>query len=348
MRCIFLSIICCVFGSVGLLQADWNEKFDRQSEVLIRQIEEFRGGYQEIYASFIKTRKGLLKDFMLNKQIGLTALDQRMILLRPREGIVIKKRSNDRMLELFSWELSYLLGGGDFLVPSFPVEIAGKKVIIQKMEPFTFKKDKVMESIPKEAKKVTVEEYWKAHLQAYLLGLGDLVGQNIGVNALNHIRFFDAEYSLCYLNEPVRTELSFKPGFMSQSLEWPQYRQPLDHKTVTSLKRYIESMASLESKLETYLLCRAAPVNVEGLLFRLEKVRTFPLEEGSTFRDFYGFIFPKLNPGLDELARIVSGILQRTVDHGSALIMLCRWIERYDLSSSERRAIESWMSRYID
>ncbi len=348
MRRGFLFIAFCVLGLIGCLQAGWNEKFDKQSEMLAEQIEEFKGEYQEIYTSFAKMRKGLLKDFLLNKQINLAAQDQRIILLRPRDGVVIKKRSNDNINELFTWELSYLLGGSGFLVPSFPIEIAEKRIIIQKMEPFTFKKDKVMEGVPKEAKKVTVEEYWKAHLQAYLLGLADLVGQNIGVNSLSHIRFFDMESSLHYQNEPHRTERSFKTGFVAQSLEWPQYRQPLDHKTVTSLKKYIESMASLEPKLEEYLFYRAAPVDVDGLLFRLEKVRTFPLQEGSTFRDLYGFIFPKLSPGLDELAHIASEISQRTLDHGSALILVCRWLNQYDLSFSQKQAVEDWISRYID
>ncbi len=348
MKYVFSSIVFCVFAFMDPLQAGWNERFDKQSDLLVEQLEDFQGEYQEIYKSFVKMRKGLLKDYLLNNQISMIARDRKMILLRPREGIVIKKRANDSIDELISWELSYILGKGDFLVPSFPVEIAGKKIVIQKMEPFTFKKDKVMESIPKDAKKVTVEEYWKAHLQAYLLGLEDLVGQNIGVNALSHIRFFDMEASLQYLNNPCRSQRSFKTGFISQSLEWPQYNQPLDRKTVASLEKFVEALSSVESKLEKYLLCREASLNVEGLLFRLEKVRTFPFQEGSSFRDFYGFLFPKLSPGLDELADIASEILQRPVDHGSALILIFRWIDLYDLSSSQKRAIENWITRYID
>lgn len=348
MKYIFSFIAFCVFFITDPLQAGWNEGFDKQSEILVEEIEEFQGQYQEIYKSFVKMRKGLCKDFLLNKQISMTAQDQRMILLRPREGIVIKKRANDNISEFFTWELSHFLGGSDFIVSSFPIEMEGRKIVVQKMEPFTFKKDKVMESLPKEAKKVGVEEYWRAHLQAYVLGLADLVGQNIGLNPLNHIRFFDMEASLHYQNEPCRTDKSFRTGFVSQSLEWPQYNQALDLKTALKLKEFINSLSSAETKLEKYLLCRNVPLNVEGLLFRLEKVRTFPLEEGSTFRDFYGFLFPKLSPGLDELADIASKILGRKVDHGSALILISRWINQYDVSSSEKRAIENWIARYID
>lgn len=341
----YIILSVCFFTS---LFGDWNEKFDRQSRFLSEQIEEFRGEYQEIYKSFMKMRKGVLKDFLLHKQISMTALDQRMILLRPKEGFVVKKRSNNSILELFTWELSYLLGGSGFLVPSFPIELSGKKVILQKMEPFTFNKDKVMEDIPKEAKKVSVEEYWKAHLQAYLLGLGDLVGQNIGINALNHIRFFDAESSLHYQNTVERTTRSFKPGFICQSLEWPQYKEPLDQKTAANLRRFVDSMSFLEVKLEKYLFYRPAPVDVDGLLFRLEKVRTFLLQEGVSFRDFYGFLFPKIAPGLDELSSIASDILQRKVGHGSALILICRWIDRHELSNAQRQRIENWIVRYVD
>lgn len=342
-----LSIALVLFITTSLF-ADWNEAFDQETHFLIQKMECLQGNYKTNYDFFIKVRKGILKDLLLKKQIAATKVDQKMILLRPRDGLVIKKRARNNIQELFTWEFSYLIGGDFFLVPSFPVEIGGKKIIVQKMEPFEFKKDPVAESIPKEVKKVSIEEYWMAHFQAYLLGLSDLVGQNVGVNKIGHIRFFDMESSFHFCNQVVRTERSFKPGFLSQSLEWPQYRQALDAQTASKLRRFVDGLSSVEERLETYLSCRNAPLDVDAFLFRLNKVRSFPLNEGVSFKDFYAFLFPEIAPGLDELSWIASDILKRKVGHGSALILICRWLDRYTVSHEQRMILKDWIDRYID
>jgi hypothetical protein len=341
-------IIALAIGVTSILRAGWNEQFDKQSQWLIGEIPEFQGKYQESYATFAEIRTALLKDFLLNKQIAASLEDQRMVLLRPRDGLVIKKRANNNIYELFAWELSYIFHGEEFLVGSFPLEVSGKRIIVQQMEPFFFKKEYVMEAAPKEVKKVTVEEYWKSHLLAYLLGLADLVGQNIGVNPLGHVRFFDMEASLQYNNKPHRTTKSFKPGFVSQSLEWPQYRMPLDKKTAARLQKFVASLDRVEENLNKYIACRKVSVHLDGMLFRLNKVRDFLIKEGRTFRDFYGFIFPQIDPGLDELSAIASDILKKKIDHGSSLILICRWIDRYNLSGAQKQAIENWIATYID
>jgi len=336
----------CFLGS--LLHAGWNEKFDEQSQWLVENIKEFQGDYQEQYGRFVDIRKQVLKDLLLQKQIQAAKQDQRMILLRPRDGLVIKKRANNNIYELFAWEVSYLLHGSEFLVPSFPLEISNKRIIIQEMEPFSFKKEKVMSQLPKEVKKVSLEEYWRGHILAYLLGLADLVGQNIGVNPLGHIRFFDMESSLQYSNIPHRTARSFKTGFVSQSLEWPQYRDPLDAKTAARMRKFVQSLSNIEEKLDKYLSCRSATIYLNGLLYRIEKVRSFGFEEGKTFRDFYGFAFPQIDAGLDQLKDIASDILGTKVDHGSALILICRWFDQYPLTAKQKQAVEDWIATYID
>lgn len=345
-KCIFLCFFW--FGTASLLHAGWNEKFDKQSQWLVDEIEEFRGSYQEQYEKFIQIRKQVLKDLLLQKQIGATREDQRMILLRPRDGLVVKKRASGNIYELFAWEFSYLFHGSEFLVPSFPIEISGKRVVVQEMEPFTYKKDKVMAEAPKEVKKISLEEYWRAHLLAYLLGLADLVGQNVGVSPIGHIRFFDMESSLQYTNIPHRTTRSFKTGFVSQSLEWSQYRESLDAKTASRMRKLVQSLENIEEKLDKYIACRGVSVYLEGLLHRIEKVRGFSFEEGKTFRDFYGFIFPQIDEGLDELSAIASDILGKKVDHGSALILICRWMDQYNLSAKQKQAVENWIATYID
>jgi len=338
----------CLFFNLSSLEAEWNEEFDRKTQEVIQNFELLKQPYLDSYRWFLKSRKGLLKDFLLLNQIRAAAFDQKLVILRPREGLVVKKRSCNNTIEFFAWEVACLTGGADFLVPSFPLEIGGKIVIVQRMEPLSFSKERVIESVSSEARKVGVEEYWKAHFTAYLLGINDLVAQNVGINPLGHIRFFDVESGFGYRNYPYRTETGFNPGFVAQSLEWPQYRKPLNSSEAVELTRFVEGLSSFEVELEKYLALRQAEIDVEDLLFRLQKIRDFPIEEAKTFCDFYAFIFPKMASGLDELSGIASKILKRKVDHGSALMTVSRWIYKYELSSSQKKTIENWISNYID
>ena len=50
-------------------------------------------------------------------------------------------------------------------------------------------------------------------------------------------------------------------------------------------------------------------LNIPGFLYRLERVKSFKIAPGSTFRDLFGALFPRMSPGLDELNRIVSAYL---------------------------------------
>ena len=190
--------------------------------------------------------------------------------------------------------------------------------------------------------------YWTAHLQAYILGIGDLLGRNIGVNLDGRIRFFDVEASFRYAEEILRLSNSVRIGFVAESFDWPQYRAPLDKKTAENLRAFVEKLSSFEEKASIYQECRGLHVLTDALLFRLEKIRAFPFVEGQSFRDFYGYAYPTINAGLDDLNRIVSRIYKRKVDHGASLIFISQHIEKTKLSSEERRDIEDWISKYVD
>lgn len=348
---VFFYFLCIVFIHQGVLTADWNQNLDEESFVLWKNLENLQmQEYENNYEFFTNLRKNLLKDFSLKKQIAETSSRQRIVFLKPKDQIVIKKRASNRIHEFFAWELACLLGLGDYVVPSFPMEISGKKVIVQRMEPFTFAQARTQLPLPSMMRKVSLETYWKAHLAAYLIGLGDMVGKNIGISPAGMIRFFDLEYSLSYLNSPIRTDRTFKTGFAPQSLEWSQYSQPLDRKTAQDLQKLVASFLNAEKKMETYQISRTLPFifNEDGFRERLEKIRAFSFKEGQSFRDFYASLYPRLSEGLDSLVRIAENVFGEKVGHGSALMLICRKVEMDSLSKTDKKQIEKWISTYVD
>lgn len=330
-----------VFGS-------WNTSFDESTSLMLSSLigvdsEE----YEEQYKIFMQIRDKYVQDLSLKKEIAVMASDHKEIILMPKDMIVLKKRRNNHIFEVFAWEISALLGSHSCIVPSFPIDIGGKQVVMQKMEPFYIPKyyDKGGNKII--IKRVSLDAYWKAHFQAYLLGMGDLVGRNIGVNKEGNIRFFDIESSFKYQNQPVRGKQSFYTGFVSQSLAWPQFQKKIDQTTAISLKQFIASLEHFEENLDTYLTYRSLTLDREGFLYRLQKIREFSLEEGKTFEDFYKFIFPNIGLGLEELSSVVSRILQKEINHGEALIFACKKLKKTELSIKEKKAVHKWLSTYM-
>lgn len=323
------------------LYADWNEDFDAQSHQLVECVPDLQNPhYFHEYDSFIEIRKILLHNKSLKKTIKEERNDHKLVIYQNKDNLIIKKRRNNCINELFVWELSYLLNASEFVVPSFPVQMEGKTVIVQKRELIVTGKEESNCPPEKIVEAVSLRTYWKAHFLAYLLGFRDLAGRNIGINPEGLIRFFDNEASLRYNNG-----LEITIPFVSQSFDWPQYRIPLDIQTVDYLKHFVKSLSHFESKLQQYLSIRQIPFSQEDFAVRLEKVRRFPLKKGACFRDFYGQIFPELDPGLDDLNRIVERIVGRKVDHGSALFFLLRK-KKHPLSDQEALALDLWAQTY--
>lgn len=333
----------------SILQAGWNEDFDAQSIALRNEIPGLQNKeYVQQYQNFKKIRKTLLKDKSVLKQIKNTPAGQKARIAKKNLNIIIKKRRNNHIHELSTWELSYLTGTNEYVVPSFPVDIDGVRVIVQEIETFETGTMDGGGYGGNTLKKVTPETYWKAHLQAYVLGLADLTCANIGVNSQGIIRFFDTESSFSYYNVPFKTALSFSTGFICQSFDWTQYRKPLDAETAARLRDYVNSLSNLEENLKIYQKHRSISISSENLQHRLDKVRNFKIEEGVTFRDFFGFVFPQMSLGLDELNGVVGGILHRKVDHGCALFFMCRYIKNYDLPPQTKLTLQNWINTYIE
>ncbi|MBM3197756.1 MAG: hypothetical protein FJZ58_00685 [Chlamydiae bacterium] len=342
---VFYLFFCFCFP----LHADWNTSFDRQTHALVEKNFVLQSPeYQKSYAEFQRIRDRLCQDVSLRTLLQGLNEGQKIVLPHPREGFLIKKRQYDRIHEFYAWEISFFLDEHPSVVWAFPLYLEGKKVIVQKMEPFFLGRGRREMPPSSEIKKVSVEEYWKAHLKAYILGLGDLLGRNIGIHPDGRIRFFDAEYCFSYKNRPYRDGNGVMLGFRAESMDWPQYRMPLDRQTAKNLQDFIQSLSYIEEKLLFYEEARGISLFSEGTHERLALLRSFLLQEGKIFRDFIGHIYPTLDPGLDQLSQIVSSIYKRKVDHGAALIFVSQHIHKYNLSQEQQRDLQAWIECYLE
>lgn len=345
---LFSRVFLLSFLIVLPLHADWNLDFDTQTKALINELPPLQSPYYlQEYMLYTRARALLLKDRRALKKIAQTEPGIKRLIFRKEDGLIVKKRRNNHIHDLYIWELSFLVGGSEFITPSFPMELAGKRVIVQKLEPFEHGQRLEVLS-EKVTKKVPLLDYWKAHLQVYLLGLSDLANGNIGVSPTGKIRFFDNESSLIYYNKPMRTDAAFTTGFICQSFDWSQYRMPLDKEMARELQAFVQNFSHLEDHLKIYKAHRSLALEGEGFLYRLERVRSFPFREGATFRDFLGWAFPKMSPGLDALNQMVGQILGKKVDHGSALFFMGRWISFCTLSPQTTLALQQWIDTYIE
>lgn len=344
LRVIALFIIC-----VTPLMADWNQDFDTQTEQLIKQLSPLQNNrYTETIQMFKKIRARLLRDRTLLQKIKTTHSDQRLIIIDRRNGVIIKKRKNNIFHDLYPWEISYLAGTDEYVVPSFPVEIGGKIVIIQKLEDFIIGTSKF--GHPADVvKKVSLESYWKAMLQAYILGFSDLVLPNIGINSKGIVRYFDNESCLIYRNTPFKNEQSFRVGFFCQAIDWPQYEEPLSAIGANRIGRFVDSFVdTFSDQLHTYLTLRSTSIFENGLHVRIENLKQFQYEKGATFRQFYQSLYPKMTPGLHSLKKIISEAFNRPVGYGTTLLYATVLIKKAELNDQQMNALNKWIDTYID
>ena len=344
-----MKLIISILLFTTTLYANWNEDCDARTSSVIELIREMQSEpYLESYQDFIELRDVFSRDSSLKKEFKQSSSEDKFEVIKMREGFILKKRRKDNVNEAHAWAMAQFSGSSKYIVPSFLVDIGGKKVVFQRMETFFLADKETKQSPSKILKKVSLDTYWEAHLQAYLLGLSDLVGRNIGVNAEGGIRFFDNEACFSYGDEVYKSHNELRVGFVSQSFDWPQYNQPLDRDAVKILQEFVLSLSNFEENLQIYLSNQDIRIDIEGLLYRLEKIRSFSFEEGITFFDFYAFLYPKLASGLDQLSKIASPFMGGRKGHGSALFFISRSKSRYEISNKKSREIANWIDRYVE
>lgn len=342
---IYTLLIACCYG-------DWNRDFDRQTEALLEHLIEPRvATYKKQYRAFQKIREKCLVDLALKGSILKLDPSEKEIFYKLEDNLFVKKRANNNLKEAYVWEISTLLGSRSCIVPAFPLYIGGKFVILQNQESFFIREKGSFSPSKAVLKKVSTESYWEGHLQAYLFGIGDLVGRNIGVSKEGRIRFFDAEGSFSYNDYPgypkVINKEGFCTGFFAHSLAWPHFEESLTQKDVEELQKLIDSWQHLEENIQIYLAFRQAPLNLEKMLYRLEKIRSFPLEKGKSFKDFYAHLFPRVGEGLEELKQMVSKLLDKKVSSGEAIVWSRKGMSYFAFPEKQRKEMRQWIATYI-
>lgn len=342
-------LIAVFILSISACYADWNEDFDNQTALVVKEFPPLQNSsYKRTYKEFQKIREKLLTNRKLVDQIRNWGLEDKLRVIQKGLGVILKKRRNHHLHDFYLWELSYLTGSNNYILPAFPIEIGEKIVIVQPLE--NFEVGTILGGNSKKStEKVSLETYWKALLQAYILGLSDLVSTNIGINEKGIIRFFDNEACLIYRNAPFRNNFSFKMGFQCQAIDWPQYNQPLDGKTAKRVQAFVNSFASsFEENARRYLSLRDVTVCEDGMEIRIAHLMNFSYNEGVTFHDFYSYLYPKMSSGFDDLSNIVSNILNMKARHGLSLFFVTRGMKKYNLTNKEKNAIEQWVKTYVD
>ena len=350
-------IVCLCLHS--LLAADWNAEFDEHTNQLIQELPQLQNeDYLQNHHYFMQARQKLLKNGDLRARLSSADASDKFMIQMDHLDLMLKKRKRDRIQDLFAWEMSYLLGSNVYFLPSFPLEMGGKKVILQRLEVFELEPSVAggssftRDQFKKKVRKISLETFWKAHLHAYLVGMYDLTARNIGVNSKGNIRFFDNESCFHYSNAVEKFRGGFKMDYKCQSFDWPQFVAPLDKQTVRKIRSFIRDLAGCEKKMHTYLLHRYPDFSLEfseaELGQRLENIRNFQVDEGTTFRDFFGFLYPQMSPGFEELVQIVQSLLGPHVGYGTALWFMYRWVDTHPLSSQDKQKLKRWVRSYVD
>ncbi len=177
----------------------------------------------------------------------------------------------------------------------------------------------------------------------YLLGCGDLVARNIGLTVEGKICLFDLERVFFYQNKVLVEEGRLVPSFVSQAFDWPQYAHKLDAKDVCAIRALQEQLRAILVFWPQVSAYFSLYIEESAFLERVEKVVSFPVEEGSSFYDFYCWIEPAIAPYLSDLAPIAEKIYKRAVGHGSILMMLTRSHRTSSLSKKDKEEVKQWI-----
>ena len=344
------SFLCAIFIFLYIsssIYADWNKDFDRQSGFLVEAFPQLQGEYLSQYEELMQIRAYVLHNKTIQDRIKASTENDKFLIPKERESLIVKKRRYQNLNEFFVWELSFLLGASKFFVPSFPVEIGSNKVIVQKMESFTIG-NKNTKIPPKHLiKKVSLIDYWTMHLAAYLLGVSDLVGRNIGINSKGIVRLFDTEKSFYYQNSNQRKNRALKICFLSHSLDWPQVTAPLFGETLIAVQEFVQNLPLFIEKLALYKQYRPFVVEEEKMLVRLRRIQSFPLREGQSFYDFYKSLDPILVTNLPQLENTIQLLLKRPVGLGSMLFFLhVRDCKKNKETSAQEKKLNRWIENY--
>jgi len=308
--------------------------------------------YATAYEQFVLFRDELSSYPSLYKQCAKADKEEKWMYMLPREGWVLKKRRRDNVNEVWTWELSCLLGTGTRVLPAFVLEMGDNAIVAQQMERFVFGEKKTKIPPRRLLRSVSVGEYWKAFLMAYILGFHDLVGRNIGITPQGQIIFFDTESAFRYDIETKRVgPIQISCAFIAQAFDWPQAQMILRGQDLLGVQEFVSELSLFKERIERYVQGRTLVFSLEQILERVQTVEQFfqqAWQHEVCFYDFYAFIEPRFMQGFSELCVLLSSIMERDVALGSALFFLSRQAKRYKLSHRDQEKLHAWIEKYVD
>lgn len=339
-----------VFQSI-LIYGDWNEDFLNVSWLLIENINCFQNQinhYKETVDRFISVQSRMKKNLSLMDVLRQLSTEDKKI-FRFDEFIIKKRAGNGNLNDVFWWEISIILGLSEYVIPSFPFEFRpGCIITIQPFEDIVIGPSWIVPPHSSITSQVSMQDYWLAHIVAFLLGADDLSGLNLGISLTKKIRFFDNEGIFLGDLTPVKTSLSFSVPFASISFDWVQYRRKVGLELSLFLRRLILNLKNKETELNKYFDLRNIPeATALSITKRIEILSGFKITPTSSFLDFIRYIYPSIANGLDELNSITGNIIQRNVDHGTSLFFCTRFIRFWCVSDENKKRLNAWINKYI-
>lgn len=319
---------------------DWNDTFLESSNILVEKLDSFKHSNFQDKIKLLQEIKFDIEKNHFDQDISKLSLETKENFFK--DEYVIKKRPGDHIFESHCWEIAILFSS-DYVTPSYPLKIGNNTVIVQPMEQVKVA-DRTMKNLPKESSTVSLKNYFLSHIFSFLVGAQDLSGKNIGITPEGNIRFFDNE-DVFNFGALQKSELSFFAPFLSTAFDWNQYRQPIDADLAKDITNYINELNHKKMDLEKYAKIRNLPNEITfGILSKMDTLNGFKFEKGTTFRDFFIYLYPKLS-NLDGLKKQVKDILVShdyidesvVVDDGVALFYTTKAIRYLEPNTEEQK-----------
>lgn len=222
----------------------------------------------------------------------------------PSLEVWIKPRGN----EFFFWEIAGILGCTKFIPPAIPFYHCGQLCSIQKHCPSIICGPLFISMSPC-AKTVSVRNFWEFNIIAFLFGLKDLNGKNIGVSRRGDVWLFDFErFDSTEIISQYPIEVgSYKTlytSFTSMSFDWPQFLKPLTMQDANAIIQLLEAISHRLSNLSDiskfmtfaslYMPIEHIENYLNNMLEKLNLLKGIEIKPGLTFKDLYLELFPKL------------------------------------------------------
>jgi hypothetical protein len=344
-----LWLLSLLFLATGSLSGDWNDKYLDQSKQIASLIPhpDHRAFYEAKVAQFSMLKGHFLQDKEIRRLFAKGKKEERRVC--PWNGVpfVLKWRVENIIHEAYTWDLSLLLGMPEYVVPSYPIESSDRRAVIQDF--IVFPQVKVMASPPPElVAQVSLRDYWRAHLLAFLLGMNDLSGANIAVLEGGIPSFFDNESALYPFDPVKKNTLSFRLPYISVAFDWPQFNEPIPAALADEVESYLHTFIPRLPGLFEYGRIRHVQELVYRVVYRMRIALGWKIRPGMTFADLYRQIFPRMMEGYPEMRDFVFSCVGHPIGVGSTFFFTTKDARHFTFTPEQKEWLNSWIAKYIE